>query len=331
MATAGHALIVATSGTTGTPKAAVLTYGNLFYNAEGSNQNIPLSPGDDWALSLPLYHVGGIGIIMRCVLAGACIRLTKHGVHEQATHLSLVPTQLYRMLGTENIPSRGRLKAILLGGAPASAALLAEAHRRSLPIHLSYGLTEMGSQVATTPPGADLETLSTAGRVLPHRELRISEKGEILVRGKTLFAGYAQAGHLSAPLDDEGWFHTRDRGHVDEHGRLHVTGRIDNLFISGGENIQPEEVEEALLRIEGIEAAIVVPVDDEEFGRRPFAFVQSKTERPDEQQIRQQLRAHLPGYMIPVGVSPLPLSFAGEVKPDRRALQTEAARLWQGR
>ena len=162
-----------------------------------------------------------------------------------------------------------------MGGGPVPPSLVDEALARGLPLHTSYGLTEMASQVTTTPPGASLEELRTAGRVLPDREVSISERGEILVRGETLFAGYVEGEELDRPLDAEGWFHTGDLGELDEDGYLRVGGRVDNLFISGGENVQPEEIEEALCRLEGVDEAVVVPVPDEEFGARPVAFVRS--------------------------------------------------------
>ena len=181
------------------------------------------------------------------------------------THSYLVPTQLYRLLRDGNSALQS-LKAILLGGAPAPRALIDEAIERKLPVYRSYGLTEMASQVTTTPPGSSTEGLRTSGRLLPYRELRIADDGEILVRGLTRFEGYVQGDDVLPSVDEEGWFHTRDRGSVDDLGMLHVEGRMDNLFISGGENVQPEEIERALLELPGVEEAIVVPVPDEEFG-----------------------------------------------------------------
>jgi O-succinylbenzoic acid--CoA ligase len=152
-------------------------------------------------------------------------------------------------------------------------------HYSNMPVfglakaNTTYGLTEMASQVTTTSPAATLQELYTAGRVLPHREVSISESGRILVQGETLFAGYVGGEGVDRPLDAGGWFHTGDLGELDEAGYLSVRGRVDNMFVSGGENVQPEEVEEALCRLEGVEEAVVVPVEDEEFGARPVAFV----------------------------------------------------------
>jgi O-succinylbenzoic acid--CoA ligase len=216
--------------------------------------------------------------VFRCLISGAAIALPEpdaplgRSISElRATHVSLVSTQLLRLL-REDAALEG-LKAVLTGGGPVPEDLVDEALARGLPVHTSYGLTEMASQVTTTAPGAAPEELRTAGRVLPHREVSVSGEGEILVRGETLFAGYVQGGRPGVRPGAGGWFRTGDLGRLDGAGRLRVLGRRDNLFVSGGENVRPEEIEEALLRIPGVEEAVVVPVPDPEFGERPVAFV----------------------------------------------------------
>ena len=324
------ATIVFTSGSTDIPKPALHTFGNHYYNALGSNFNIMLRPGDRWLHSLPPYHVGGISILFRCLLAGATIALPGHGTPIGdsiaglgATHVSLVSTQLLRLL-REDTELAG-LKAVLMGGGPVSASLVDEALSRKLPIHTSYGLTEMASQVTTTPPGASLAALRTAGRVLPEREVAISQEGEILVRGATLFAGYVEGKTLDLPLDTDGWFHTGDLGSWDENSYLRVLGRQDNLFISGGENIQPEEIEEALSALPGVEAAVVVPVEDPEFGQRPVAFVRTEGGEPGD--LAPKLREFLPGFKVPTTFHPWPENAQRGMKPDRNALHERARQL----
>lgn len=307
------ATIVFTSGSTSEPKAALHTFGNHYFNALGSNENIPLAPGDRWLLSLPLYHVGGLSIIFRCLLAGATMTLpgpepasdslAKRGI----THASLVSTQLKRLL--EEPRSFGALKEILLGGSEIPLSLLDRASKLGLPVRTSYGLTEMASQVSTTVNSSP-EELRTSGRVLPHREVGISEEGEILVRGETLFAGYLDGDTVTRPLDDEGWFHTRDLGSLDEAGYLHVRGRKDNMFVSGGENIQPEEIEEVMRGLEGVERAVVVPIPDAEFGFRPIAFVLGAQLEPEK--LAASLSRLLPRFKVPVAFHEWP----GEADPE---------------
>lgn len=326
------ATIIFTSGSKGTPKAALHTFGNHYFSALGSNANIPLDAkrGDRWLHSLPLYHVGGLSIIFRCLLAGATIVLPEPGVtlgeaiaRSGATHVSLVATQLRRLLEEDAAP--GTLKALLLGGGPVPEAQVEAATARGLPVHTSYGLTEMASQVTTTPAGATLDELRTSGRVLPHREVCISGNGEILVRGETLFAGYVEGGEIDSSIDTAGWFHTNDLGELDEGGLLRVRGRRDNLFISGGENVQPEEIEEALCRIEGVEQAVVVPVPDAEFGARPVAFVQTTDGALEPPELAKKLGTALPRFKVPVAFHGWPEEAPAGMKPDRVFFQARAA------
>ncbi len=331
------ATIVFTSGSTGTPKAAMHTLGNHYYNALGSNENIALGSGDRWLHSLPLYHVGGLSIVFRCLISGAAIALPEPGApigreisRCGATHVSLVATQLLRLLREDEAALEG-LKAILLGGSAMPASLVREASSRGLPVHTSYGLTEMASQVTTTPPGASPDVLRTSGKVLPYRELAISEEGEILVRGETLFAGYVgENGEVERPLDSEGWFHTRDIGELDEEGCLRVTGRRDNMFISGGENIQPEEIEAALCRLGGVEQAVVVPVPDEEFGERPVAFVRTADGEVSAERLAGALGEVLPRFKIPVAFYGWPEDAASGMKVDRKFFRELARKTWTG-
>ncbi|MDP8901005.1 MAG: o-succinylbenzoate--CoA ligase [Actinomycetota bacterium] len=322
-----QATIVFTSGSTGAPKAALHTFGNHYSSALGSNANIALAPGDRWLHSLPLYHVGGLSMVFRCLLAGAAIALPEPGAplgrsipELRATHVSLVSTQLLRLLRED--ADLGGLKAVLMGGGPIPEDLVDGALARGLPVHTSYGLTEMASQVTTTPPAASREELRTAGRILPYREVRVSGEGEILTRGATLFAGYLRDGGPDLPLDEGGWFRTGDLGEMGGGGCLRVLGRRDNLFVSGGENVRPEEIEAALSRIPGVEEAVVVPVPDPEFGERPAAFVRLSGGVGD---LAHALEPVLPRFKIPKVFHEW--EGAGGMKPDRVALKERANRL----
>ena len=321
------ATVVFTSGSTGSPKAALHTFGNHYFSALGSNANIALAAGDRWLHSLPLYHVGGLSIVFRCLISGAAIALPEPEASLgrsisglRATHVSLVSTQLLRLLREGAAPDG--LKAVLMGGGLIPEDLVDEALARGLPVHTSYGLTEMASQVTTTRRGASREELRTAGRVLPHREVSLSGEGEILVRGETLFAGYVE-GKIGRPAG--GWFRTGDLGEMDANGYLRVLGRRDNLFVSGGENVSPEEIEAALFRVPGVEEAVVVPVPDPEFGARPVAFVRLSGVAGD---LARALEPVLPRFKIPRDFHEW--EAAGGMKPDRLALREWATRLADG-
>jgi o-succinylbenzoate---CoA ligase len=331
------ALAIFTSGSTGKPKAALLSFGNLYYNALGSNENIPFQPDDRWLLSLPLYHVGGLGILFRAFIAGGTVVIPDLGADlastiesHQITHLSLVTTQLHRLLAEPARPTRFRsLKAILLGGSTVPTPLITRSLEANLPICTSYGLSEMGSQVTTTQPHDSPGRLSSSGRILKYRQIKISPESEILVRGETRFVGYLTNSGVEEPFDRDGWFATGDLGRVDDDGYLTVLGRGDNLFVSGGENIQPEEIERALCEDPSIEEAIVVPVASAEFGFRPIAFVQMSPHPLHEvPELLEMLRAKLPGFKIPDRILPWPGHLAAVgIKPSRAALRELAQSL----
>jgi O-succinylbenzoic acid--CoA ligase len=321
------ASVLFTSGSTGTPKAAQHSVGNHYYSALGSNQNIVVQPGDRWLLALPLYHVGGLGILWRCWLGGATVVIPPSQAPladvlraQLITHLSLVPTQLRRLLEAQPTAPPST-KAVLLGGSAIPPELLDRATASGWPVHTTYGMTEMTSQVTTTSPGASREQLRSAGRVLPHRELRIADDGEILVRGPTLFQGYLTPdGALDQAVDAEGWYHTRDLGRCGPDGLLYVVGRKDHLFISGGENIQPEEIEALLVEQPGVTRAVVVPVPDAEYGERPVAFVDGI--RPERlEQLADELDGRLPRFKIPDAFYAWPADGTEGMKVDRTQLQ----------
>lgn len=302
--------VIATSGSSGQAKAAVHTWGNHFYSARGSNEIIPLTSSDRWLLSLPLYHVAGIAITVRCLLSGAgLVIMTDTDIMSalergKATHLSLVSTQLLRLLSDEkNLALLRSLKCILLGGSAIPQSLIEESVRSGLNVYLSYGLTEMSSQVAT---GKVTLGGQVCVNVLPYRQLCISPEGEILVKGEVLFKGYVNGTKINLPLVEGTWFPTGDIGQLDKNGSLTVTGRRDNMFISGGENIHPEEIEKALLSIKGIVEAMVIPKEDREFGQRPIAFVKWEGKPLEEDRLVNCLESVLPRFKIPSAFFPWP-------------------------
>ncbi len=320
-----------TSGTTGQPRAACHTWSNHYCSARGANQNIPLKAGDRWFISLPLFHVGGLAVLFRTLLAGATIvvpedrQITPDIIQTfQITHVSMVATQLQRFVNS--LPAQGfrsSLKCILVGGGPIPPHLIQKALEQHLPVFTTYGSTEMSSQITTTRPGDNLQRLLTAGRPLPYREVQIAPDGEILVKGPTLFKGYWDGGKLQLPVDEEGWFHTGDIGRWTIDGYLKVIGRKDNMFVSGGENIHPEEIEAMLMRLPGVKQALVVPLPHPEFGARPVAFLEMEPNNHplDAEQLRGMLQAFLPRFKIPDHFLPWPVHTHYMVKPNRKVFQ----------
>lgn len=218
-----------------------------------------------------------------------------------ATHLSLVPTQLLRWM-EDPLFDIANIRRVLLGGAPLPENLKSQALQQGIPIALSYGMTETASQVTATPPGEDP---IGSGKPLSHAEIRISEDGEILVKAESVALGELVQDGLESITDADGWFHTRDLGRLED-GVLFVEGRMDLQFISGGENVQPETIERALVKLQGISEAVVVAKPDEEFGFRPLAWVDMDITLEQVEQWNLALREELPGYMIPVEYRTLP-------------------------
>lgn len=302
------ATVLFTSGSTGEQKAILHQLKHHLASAAAANAQAPLLPGDRWLCPLPLYHVGGLAILFRCLLAGAsvCFPGSDQNISQTVqtfcpSHLSLVPTQLYRWLEEKEFSGSG-IKRLLVGGAPLPESLRERARAAGLPVAVSYGMTETASQVTATPPG---ELAVGSGRCLEHAECRIAADGEILIKAASTAAGVLHPEGLRSITDGQGWLHTRDAGRI-EHGVLFVEGRMDARFISGGENIQPEMIEQALMNLPGIAEAVVVPKEDPEFGHRPLAWVDAEVTEDAVERWNDGLRTQLPGYMIPVGYRRLP-------------------------
>lgn len=290
-------------------------------SAQGSAANIPLLPGDRWLWSLPLIHVSGLSILIRCAAAGATVAGTSGEIKLSAnlitsreiTHLSTVNTQLRRLLQEKNFPAK-HLKSILLGGSNVDEVLVNSVRQRGVAVHTTYGLTEMASQVTTSTSDGEP---AKSGSVLPGREIKIATDGEILVRGAPLCLGYFIDGETQPVVDEQGWFHTGDIGSIDDTKQLTVVGRIDNMFTSGGENIYPENIERAITKTFGVQQVIVVPCPDESFGARPVAFVEG--DLPDDW--KTVLRETLQGPEIPLKILPWLHDIETGIKPNRRQMQ----------
>lgn len=316
------AMLLYTSGSCAAPKGCCLTLANLLGNAMAALRNMPLGMGDVWLLSLPLFHVGGWGIVLRTLLAGSALALPDENspVPARVTHVSCVPTQLARWF--EHGIDLSGLDAVLLGGAPIPGRLAEGATHRCIPLFTTYGCTEMASQVSTTRPcdSGDIESLSTAGYVLEGHEARISEAREIWLRGPCLATGYWQNGTVVDFRNAEGWYPTGDFGYFDRAGRLCVLGRKDNLIISGGENIQSEQVESFIFESGLVSRCVVVGRDDMTWGQRPVAFCEW-LEGGDEEELVAYLMAYLPRYKIPDAFLPWPAAEMRRLKIDRRMFQ----------
>jgi len=305
-----------TSGSTGLPKAAVHTSCAHLASAEGVLSLMPYCADDDWLLSLPLFHVSGQGILWRWLSAGARLTVRDKQPLEQmlqgCTHASLVPTQLWRLL---NHSAPVALKAVLLGGAAIPVELTQQAKAQGIRCWCGYGLTEFASTVCAK----EADGKPDVGSPLPGREVNIVD-GEIWLKARSMASGYWRDDTISPLINEQGWFATRDRGELID-GCLTIVGRMDNLFFSGGEGIQPEELERVIGAHPLIHQVFVVPLDDAEFGQRPVAVVECDT-RADITAFPEWVRDKLARFQQPLHWLVLPAELkSGGIKISRRTLQ----------
>ena len=318
-------VIIETSGSSGAPRLIELGIDALVVSAQIGARAIAFGAGDLWHASLPATHIGGLMIHVRSLVLGGGVR---YGVAPKCwsdlngvTHISLVAAQLARLLDDPH-EAPSTLKAVMLGGGPSSQSLRDRALRQGLPMFATYGMTETASQVATGPIAiGDAATL--AGAPLPGIQVMIdSSNNEILIASPTLARGTLVNGALvpfTVPL------RTRDVGSIDTQGRLHIAGRLDAMFISGGRNIQPEIIERALADLPCVSSSCVVGIAHEKWGMRPVAFVQLGAEPGIS--FAAFLRERLEPYLIPDAFYEIPIEETSRMKHSRAEF---ARRLAQG-
>ena len=337
--------IIYTSGTMGRPKGAMLTFGNHFSSAVGSALNLGLHGDDRWLACLPLFHVSGLAILLRGVIYGIPVVLheefdpaaaNKSIDEEGVTIVSVVANMLQRMLEARgDRPYSPTLRCVLLGGGPVPRPLLEECARRGVPVVQTYGLTETASQVATLAPEDALRKLGSAGKPLFPMEVRIAgedggfiprgELGEIVVRGHTVTPGYFNRSEETERALRDGWLHTGDIGYLDNEGFLYVLDRRDDLIISGGENVYPAEVEEALRSHPDVLDAGATGLPDERWGQVVVATISlRKGATVGQEELLQFCRERLASYKVPKRLrfaETLPRNAAGKLL--RHALREE--------
>ena len=326
-----EALIIYSSGSSGASRGIVLTWHNLYYSALGIESMLACSSDDCWLAALPFFHIGGISILFRAVRAGCGVHIFDKFRQETILEvigskrgccLSVVPTMLRDLISADLEHRLNKVRTIILGGAPLDDSLRRKCQQLDLPVLTTYGMTETSSMVTLLPPDHPPDKISTSGKILPHRQIRIAapgEEGPILVRGEVLFSRYLN--QIEPLVDDQGWFETGDIGKIDEDGYLTVTGRSGRFIISGGENVDLNQIEQALASLEGIEGAVVLPRSDNKWGERPVAIVQLSDCRLTEAKIKNRLSKMLASISIPervIIIDRLPLTGSG--KYDRQSL-----------
>ena len=306
--------VIYTSGTTGTPSAVSLTHRNHTASALASAWNLGVHPDDRWLCVLPLFHVGGLAILLRSAIYGTTAvihdgfdaeRVRSAFERGEITVASLVPTMLRRLVdaGLGRAPA---LRAVLLGGGPVPRDLLEWSAGHDFPALQTYGMTQTSSQIATLTAGEAVRRSGSAGRPLLGVELSISGEGEILVRGPMVSPG--------ALAQTDGWLHTGDRGRLDRDGYLWVEGRLKDVIVTGGENVACAEVERVLEEHPAVIEAAVVGLPDPEWGEVVTAFVVMNGDTGDD--LIAHCRERLASYKVPRAlhaVDALPRNAAGKL------------------
>jgi o-succinylbenzoate---CoA ligase len=310
----GCQAVLWTSGTSGRPRGVALGAAGLVAHVGAVAERLELDGSEVWLASLSPAHVGGLALIARAAMTGATMVLPGRGATEDlartlrraspaVTHLSLVPTQLDRLMSAwGDAPPPPGLRCILIGGAHAPPDLVRGATAAGWPVALTYGMTEMWSQVATSPPSVTRANPDAVGAALTGVELRIDAADEILVRGPTRALGYAGTGAssgLESLVDDEGWYHTGDLGRVDESGLLHITGRRSDRIISGGVNVDPAEVEDVIRQHPAVLDVVVVGVPSREWGEAVAAVVVPVWEHFELSEVERFVRGKISGPKRP--------------------------------
>lgn len=348
-ASSATAVIMFTSGTTGTPKAVPLSWANLCGSARASNERLRGDAPALWQAALPLYHVGGLQMVVRSLLAGDPFvlyrrfdagRLLDDAAALGATHISVVDKTLRDLLdaaegGSARTGALRAYRCLLLGGSAPNSRTLERARAAGARVFASYGMTETSSQIANAPVDA---SFTGALDLLPGYRARVLDAGEdgygtLAVAGPGVAGGYLNA---PSPLTADGELVTGDvarlEGGRDGHAAIRVRERVGDMFVSGGENIYPEEVRRALMGLLDVGDACVIGMPDERWGRRPVAFIEpdrpgrAVMERAGAARFAREVRmraAHaLSPLMLPDRIYALPaLPRRGIGKVDRRALE----------
>ena len=322
------AALVYTSGTTGVSKGAILTHNNFIANATGLNTCWQIAATDRFLLALPLFHVHALGNGLHCWLSSGCrMRLLERFDHStavavfqdfQPTLFFGVPTMYVRLLETPIDAARAigsRMRLFVSGSAPLPAQVLEDFRERfGHTILERYGMTETLMNISN--PYAGERRPGSVGQPLPGVSVRLSDSGEVLLKGPNVFAGYWRRDDATEAAFDNGWFKSGDIASLSPDGYYTLSGRRSDLIISGGFNIYPREIEEFLAEQPEIAEAAVVGEKDRVRGEIPVAYV-VPSGNIDLAEIEARCRAKLASFKIPrrfETIEKLPRNALGKVQ-----------------
>jgi O-succinylbenzoic acid--CoA ligase len=331
-----------TSGSTGIPKIVPIKRRQVLFAASSSAKNFKPTNNKYWLLCLPLNHVGGVNVIYRSILYHSAIYLMASFEAEKIRDLlhhkesfevaSMVPTMLVKLMEDSFFRVHFNFKAILLGGGPISMDLINRSLTRGLPIVCSYGMTETCAQIAANPmlqPSGMYIPKKSVGTIFEPNEIEIrndnneallyNESGHIWLKGPQVFDGYLDESINKNFFDEKGWFYTGDYGHLNRKGQLFIENRRTDLIITGGENVNPVEIEEILNSFSSIKESAVVGIPDKKWGQKVTAFLvlNNKNGKLNKEEIEKGLKESLRGFKIPkefVIISKLPKTSTHKIK-----------------
>ncbi len=331
-----------TSGSSGEAKIVPLLRRQIIFASASSETNFKPDPNRYWLLCMPLNHIGGISIILRSLLYNTSIfRMDQFDDHQVRTFLSenrlfqvasLVPTMLQRLLDDPLFQLHLDFKAMLLGGGPISPGLVERSLTRGIPIVTSYGMTETCAQIAANPmlqPRGMYYPKRSVGPIFEPNQIQIrdpdtgavqplNEIGEIWLKGPQVIDKYLDPALNKKAFDNNGWFKTGDIGHLNRQKHLFIKNRRTDRIITGGENVDPVEVESKLNELSGIQKSAVFGISDTEWGQKVVALLEvSDPETVDFKSISNSLKKELSAFKIPkeyLIVDQLPVTSLGKTR-----------------
>ncbi|MGJ8653713.1 MAG: AMP-binding protein [Opitutaceae bacterium] len=305
-----RSILIPTGGSTGGVKLAIHNWDSLTAASRGVQYFIGGGPINSCCV-LPLYHVSGLMQLIRSFITGGRLRFDE--VDPADSCLSYVPTQLQRALqDPQCIQKLQTAKVIFVGGAALPQSVAEQACAYKLPIVLVYGMTETAAMIAAIPAEEFIANPNCGAQAIGEARFEVDSSGAIRIHSPALFSGY----HGRPPVDLSDGYLTHDEGYIDDSGRLHIVGRMDRLINSGGEKIDPAEIEAALRECLGLSEMLVYGFPDEEWGQRLVVFYVPSLSQSLPEDWQRILKSHLAKFKIPkqmLAVEQLPLDGRGKI------------------
>lgn len=323
-----EAVVIFTSGSTGKPKGVAHTFSSPINSIKNGNQILNQQENDRWLASLPFYHIGGFQIICRSLYYGCTIvipdsfqtdDLAKTIFEFNPTHLSLVSSQLEKLI-YQKIKPGNQLKVSLIGGGFIDDELIFEAEKLGWKPYRVYGSSETASFVTAISADEIKQKPQSVGKSLNNVHIKISENSEILIRSNSLFVKYLNDEDESKLKLVDGFYNTGDVGFVDNEGYLFIEARRTDLIVTGGENVNPIEVEKAISKIQGINEVCVFPKPNKTWGQIVACVLVSVDKSLDGKVIKEKLKKTLAGYKIPkefIFTDKLPRTSLGKLEREK--------------